>query len=105
MDISEKSKFDRLFCITKDTPKSLTSDNETIPKFKIINKEPYPSRYIKLIKCTKERKVKESNDNTIYNEGRWSPEEHQKFIENLLIHQNNWKKVKNYFNLNRCSKL
>ena len=31
-----------------------------------------------------------------FNNGRWSQEEHQKFIEALFIYGNDWKKVQKY---------
>ena len=37
-----------------------------------------------------------SSDNFIFNEGRWSEEEHKKFLEGIVIYGINWKKVKTF---------
>ena len=37
---------------------------------------------------------KKSSDNIIANEGRWSKEEHEKFLEGIVLYGINWKKVK-----------
>ena len=47
-------------------------------------------------KCFNERKEckKKNSDNFISNEGRWSEEEHEKFLEGIVIYGINWKRVK-----------
>ena len=37
---------------------------------------------------------KKSTDNFIFNEGRWTEEEHEKFLEGIVLYNINWKKVK-----------
>ena len=37
---------------------------------------------------------KKSSDNFIFNEGRWSEEEHEKFLEGIVLYNINWKKIK-----------
>ena len=37
---------------------------------------------------------KRNSDNFISNEGRWSEEEHEKFLEGIVIYGINWKRVK-----------
>ena len=37
---------------------------------------------------------KKSSDNIIVNEGRWSKEEHEKFLEGIVLYGINWKRVK-----------
>jgi len=36
----------------------------------------------------------ESSNNFISNEGRWSKEEHEKFLEGIVLYGINWKKIK-----------
>ena len=45
------------------------------------------------IEDTNECKIK-SADNIVSNEGRWSIEEHEKFLEGIVLYGINWKKVK-----------
>ena len=42
----------------------------------------------------KKESKKKSSDNFISNEGRWSEEEHEKFLEGTALYGINWKKVK-----------
>jgi len=42
----------------------------------------------------KKESKKKSSDNFISNEGRWSEEEHEKFLEGIALYGINWKKVK-----------
>ena len=37
---------------------------------------------------------KKPSDNFIFNEGRWSEEEHEKFLEGIVLYNINWKKIK-----------
>ena len=37
---------------------------------------------------------KKSSENFIFNEGRWTKEEHEKFLEGIVLYGINWKKIK-----------
>ena len=57
-------------------------------KFFINKKLYYRKKEKKLFKI-------ESSENIIINEGRWSKEEHEKFLEGIILYGIKWKKVKN----------
>lgn len=44
----------------------------------------------------KSTKSKLNQGNKVYNNGRWSKEEHEKFLEAIKIHGRNWRKVQEY---------
>ena len=37
-----------------------------------------------------------SNTKITYNDGRWSEEEHKRFLESLKLYGKDWKKVQSY---------
>ena len=49
-----------------------------------------------VIKNIRNIKEQRKNKEKIINEGRWSFEEHEKFIEALIEYGNNWKKIQEY---------
>lgn len=42
---------------------------------------------------------------TTYNSGKWTEEEHKRFIEAIEVYGNQWKKVRNYVGTRSCSQI
>ena len=67
------------------TPKKTNKDSQ----IKFISKKKF---YFRIEEANKDKKI--SSNNIISNEGRWSKEEHEKFLKGLVLYGINWKKVK-----------
>jgi len=99
-EIIEKNRILKKFNVTQnenETNETLLSKKLCSPKkfrtkdsqIKFITKKNFYFR----IEDTNECK-KKSIDNIVANEGRWSKEEHGKFLEGIVLYGINWKKVK-----------
>ena len=82
-DIQNQPKENEIFIIKKllSPRKSKVKDSQV----KFITKKNFNERN----ECKKK-----PSDNLIFNEGRWSQEEHEKFLEGIVLYNVNWKKVK-----------
>jgi SHAQKYF class myb-like DNA-binding protein len=78
--VPEKKKFKIRLSVIKDVPYQPSSQND------------------KKIKKSKEAKKKQKRINRegMYNNGRWQPEEHQRFIEAIFKYGNEWKQVQKH---------
>ena len=81
--IQNKNEEDKIFTVKKHM--MFRQSNMIDSQVKFITKKSFNERT--------EFKNK-SSDNFISNEGRWSEEEHEKFLEGIVIYGINWKKVK-----------
>jgi len=82
-NIQNQSKENEIFITKKllSPSKSKLKDSQV----KFITKKSFNERN----ECKKKH-----SDNLIFNEGRWSKEEHEKFLEGIVLYNVNWKKVK-----------
>ena len=99
LEFIEKNTFSRKLNVTENENNvneiSIT-ENLLTPKktnkysqIKFITKKKFYFRIEETNECKKK-----STDNIISNEGRWSKEEHEKFLKGLVLYGINWKKVK-----------
>jgi hypothetical protein len=103
--IIELPQHKRVFSIVKSTKAESANgseENENKNEAKIGLKNVIPLNVNKFLLKKKLKKISHMSirgkkmslgNSHHFNTGRWSSEEHQKFVENLIIHKNNWKKV------------
>jgi len=82
-DIQNQPKENEIFITKKHLSPSKSKVKDSQVKF--ITKKSFNERN----ECKKKH-----SDNLIFNEGRWSKEEHEKFLEGIVLYNVNWKKVK-----------
>jgi len=81
--IQNKNEEDKIFTVKKHM--TFRQSNMIDSQVKFITKKSFNER----TECKNK-----SSDNFISKEGRWSKEEHEKFLEGIVIYDINWKKVK-----------
>ena len=82
-DIQNQNEEDKIFVTEKILMNKKSNLKDSQVKF--ITKKSFNER--------KEYK-KKSSENFIFNEGRWTKEEHEKFLEGIVLYGINWKKIK-----------
>ena len=82
-DIQNQNEEDKIFVAEKILMNKKSNLKDSQVKF--ITKKSFNER--------KEYK-KKSSENFIFNEGRWTKEEHEKFLEGIVLYGINWKKIK-----------
>ena len=89
--LGKKIKFN--FDIIKDNLGNIEKD-EINQKDNIINEKTEKNNFFKLDSLESKKKTKRHKEaNSFLNEGRWSTEEHTRFIEGLVEYGKNWKNV------------
>ena len=89
--LGKKIKFN--FDIIKDNLGNIEKD-EINQKDNIINEKTEKNNFFKLDSLESKKKTKRHKEtNSFLNEGRWSTEEHIRFIEGLVEYGKNWKNV------------
>ena len=78
--IQNQNEENEIFIGKKSLPTNLKDS-----QYKFITKKSFNERN----KCKKN-----NSDNFISNEGRWSEEEHEKFLEGIILYGTNWKKIR-----------